>query len=106
MVAEMSPTELKARLGSRDAPLVLDVREPWELQICRLERTVNIPMGEIAGRIGELPRDRALVVLCRSGGRSMQVASYLEQLGYSPVFNLTGGILAWGLQIDPSVEPY
>jgi len=106
MVEELSVEALKARLDAGETPLVVDVREPHELEISRLEFARHLPMGEIADRLGELDPNEPLVVMCRSGGRSLQVARFLESRGFRSVSNLTGGILAWGERIDPSLRPY
>ena len=106
MVAEMTPTELKARRDAGTGPRVLDVREGWELDVARIPDVLHIPMNEIPGRFIELPREDELVVMCRSGGRSMQVAQFLARNGFTHVANLTGGILAWSREVDPSVKPY
>jgi len=105
MIEEITPTALKQRLAERHPPLVLDVREGWELEIARLPGTVDIPMGEVPQRLAELPREREVVVMCRSGGRSLKVAQYLDRQGYR-VANLTGGILAWAQDVDPSLKTY
>jgi sulfur-carrier protein adenylyltransferase/sulfurtransferase len=105
MVAEVTVQDLKAQLQTAQPPLVLDVRESWERDIVRLPGTCDIPMAEIAQRLGELPRERPIVVMCRSGGRSLRVSEYLEQRGYR-VANLSGGILAWAAEIDPSLPTY
>jgi rhodanese-related sulfurtransferase len=104
-VPEVSVGELDARLRAADPPVVLDVREPWERDIARLTGTLDIPMGEISARIAELPKDRDIVVMCRSGGRSSQVADYLHRMGYRAA-NLTGGILAWASDVDPTIKTY
>jgi rhodanese-related sulfurtransferase len=106
MVAEVTVEQLSSRLGGSDAPVVVDVRETWELEICRLPGVLHIPMGEIPGRLAELDPERDTVIMCRSGGRSLQVARFLEARGFRSVANLTGGILAWGERIDPSLRPY
>jgi adenylyltransferase/sulfurtransferase len=106
MVTEVSPEQLKAQIDAGTAPLVIDVREAWELEISRLPIARHIPMGEIAARLGELDRAAPVTILCRSGGRSMTVARFLEQNGFKSVANLTGGILAWGERIDASLRPY
>jgi rhodanese-related sulfurtransferase len=67
---------------------------------------MHIPMGQIADRIGELDPSKETVVICRSGGRSMQVARFLEQRGFKDVANLSGGILAWSSELDPSIPAY
>jgi rhodanese-related sulfurtransferase len=105
MVAEVTVHDLKAQLQAAQPPVVLDVRESWERDIVRLPGTWDIPMGEISQRLNELPRERPIVVMCRSGGRSLRVAEFLEQRGYR-VANLTGGILAWATEIDPSLPTY
>jgi len=105
MVGETTPRELKLRLAGADAPLVLDVREGWERDIARLPGTVDIPMGEVPQRLAELPKEREIVVMCRSGGRSLKVAQLLDSAGYRAV-NLTGGILAWARDIDPTLASY
>ncbi len=102
---EITPGALNARLGADDPPVVLDVREPWEQEIARLPGTLDIPMNEVPARLDELPRDREIVVMCRSGGRSARVAQYLEQQGYRTA-NLTGGILRWAQEVDPSLRSY
>jgi rhodanese-related sulfurtransferase len=106
MIKEMSPVEFVARRDKGETPVLLDVREDWELGIARIDGAVHIPMGDVPARLGELDPDRELVVLCRSGGRSAQVARYLERQGFSSVWNLAGGILAWAQQVDPSLTPY
>jgi sulfur-carrier protein adenylyltransferase/sulfurtransferase len=102
---EITPSELKTRLAAREPPLVLDVRESWEQDIARLPGTLDIPMNEVPGRLEELPKDREIVVMCRSGGRSSKVAQYLDQQGYRTA-NLTGGILRWAQDVDPTLETY
>ena len=105
MIEEISPRDLQARLAAPDPPLVLDVREVWERDIARLPGTVDIPMGEVPGRLAELPKDRDIVVMCRSGGRSLKVSQFLDTSGYR-VANLAGGILAWSRDIDPTLRTY
>jgi rhodanese-related sulfurtransferase len=106
MVREVSPTEFVATLASAPATLLVDVREAWELEIARLPGAVHIPMGEIPERLDELDRGRDLVILCKAGGRSLSVARFLEAQGYPSVTNLTGGILAWQRDVDPTLATY
>jgi adenylyltransferase/sulfurtransferase len=105
MVEEITPRILQARLAAPDPPLVLDVREAWERDIARLAGTVDIPMAEVPGRLAELPVDRDVVVMCRSGGHSLQVSQFLDRHGYRAA-NLAGGILAWARDIDPTLRTY
>lgn len=84
---------------------LLDVREAWELDICRIEGSLHIPMGELPGRLNELPAEPPLVVLCHHGMRSMQVTQWLRQSGFAAV-NLGGGIDAWARNVDPTLSLY
>lgn len=106
MVREVTPTEFVARRASGGDVVLLDVRDDWELAIANVPETVHIPMGEITERARELDPERETVVLCRSGRRSLEVARYLEQNGFKSVANLTGGILAWSRELDPSIPEY
>lgn len=100
--------ELAARLAdeSRPKPLLLDVRENWEYETCRIDGSVQIPMNLIPIRVNELDDDREIVCVCHHGARSMNVAAFLERNGFGNVTNLTGGIHAWAVQVDPSMAKY
>jgi rhodanese-related sulfurtransferase len=104
----IAPTDLKAWLDdpARPKPLVLDVREDWEVKLCRLSASIHIPMSAIPARSRELNREAETVVYCHHGGRSAQVGLYLERLGFGKVYNLAGGINAWSRQVDASVATY
>jgi rhodanese-related sulfurtransferase len=91
---------------SRPTPLLLDVRENWEYETCHIEGSTQIPMNLIPIRVSELDDDREIVCVCHHGARSMQVAAFLERNGFSNVTNLTGGIHAWAVQVDPSMAKY
>ena len=91
---------------SRPKPILLDVREPWEFETCRLDGALPIPMRTIPARLTELDREAAIVCICHHGARSMQVAGFLEQNGYTQVTNLTGGMHAWATQVDTSMPTY
>lgn len=86
--------------------LMLDIREPYEVQICRVEASEHIPMREISGRLGELPRDRRILVLCHHGSRSRDVTEYLRAHGFPAASNVRGGIAAWAEHIDPAMQRY
>ncbi|MDX5409644.1 MAG: sulfurtransferase [Thauera sp.] len=105
---QISPTQLARRLedAQQPAPLLLDVREPWELEICRIEGSVAMPMGSVPARFAELDRDRETVVICHHGGRSAQVCMFLERQGFSNVINLAGGVAGWAAQVDPGMAQY
>jgi rhodanese-related sulfurtransferase len=99
---------IKDQLGAD--PVLLDVREPWEVQTAPLAvegfRTVHIPMNLIPSRLAELDANSGTVCVCHHGMRSLQVALFLERQGFDPVFNLHGGVDAWSRQVDPSVARY
>jgi rhodanese-related sulfurtransferase len=104
-VAEITPTEFVARRERGESLTLLDVREDWELGVASVPDVVHIPMGEVADRLSELDRGREVVVLCRSGRRSLQVANFLQQNGFQAV-NLAGGILAWSRELDATIPTY
>ena len=108
MIPQLSAVEL-ARWradASRVAPFVVDVREPWEVELCRIDGALPIPLGEIAQRADELPRDRPLVMVCHHGGRSQHAATLLAGAGFTQVHNLRGGIESWALDVDPTMKRY
>ena len=85
---------------------VLDVREARELDICRLEGALHIPMAEIADRTDDLPKEQLLVVICHHGARSQMVVDFLRDAGFDNAVNLDGGIDAWACDIDSSMPRY
>lgn len=106
MIAEITPTEFARRRDAGDDVVLLDVREPFEIAIAAAPGALCIPMAEVPGRLDEIDRQKEIVVLCRSGGRSLQVAAFLRRQGYERVANLSGGILRWGQELDPSLQAY
>ena len=105
---QITPTMLAERLqdAQRPAPLLLDVREPWEVQICQIPGSLTMPMGSVPARFAELERDRETVVICHHGGRSMQVAMFLQHQGFANLINLAGGVAQWAAQVDPAMPQY
>ncbi|MBI1889921.1 MAG: sulfurtransferase [Burkholderiales bacterium] len=87
-------------------PFLLDVREPNEYQYCRIPNAVLMPMQSVPERMSELDEEAPIVCMCHHGVRSMQVARYLEQNGFTNVINLTGGVHAWAQQVDPDMPVY
>jgi rhodanese-related sulfurtransferase len=106
MVREISVEELKSRRDRGEAPLVLDVREAWELQLARIPDVVHVPMNEVPARLGEFSKDAEMIVMCHAGGRSMRVAHFLVNQGFTNVANLAGGIDAWSQSVDATVPQY
>ena len=104
-IPQISVKELKARRDAGEDVFVLDVREPFEYQIAQIGGTL-IPQNDVPNRLAEIPRDREIVVQCKSGGRSQRIAEFLAQAGYTDVKNLAGGILAWADEVDPKVQKY
>jgi adenylyltransferase/sulfurtransferase len=106
MSTEITPKELKAAMDRGDHLIVVDVREPQEYQIARIAGSVLIPLGEIPQRHGEIDRTRTVVCQCRSGVRSAKAAAFLRSVGFERVLNLTGGILRWSDEVDPTQPKY
>jgi rhodanese-related sulfurtransferase len=86
--------------------LLIDVREPFETELCRIAGAEHIPMRQIPEHVGTLPKDKHLLIHCHHGGRSLRVTQYLRANGYDAVSNVAGGIDAWSLVIDPAVPRY
>ncbi len=105
-IAEMSPHELKRRMDAGEPFELIDVREPFEYEVARIDGAKLIPLGEITERLDELSGKQPIVVHCHSGKRSEQAARLLQQRGFANVYNLEGGIDAWSDQIDPNVPKY
>lgn len=113
MIQQIRPAQLADWLASEQVhgePVVLDVREPWELQTAAVRpegfTLLAIPMGDVPARLAELDADRPVACLCHHGGRSQRVAAFLVQNGFSRVANLAGGIDAWSQERDPTVARY
>ena len=110
---QVSPSQFNDWLqqaASLGQPLVLDVRETWECQLASIApagcEVLIMPMQTIPARLMELDKSRPIACLCHHGGRSMQVASFLEQQGFNNITNISGGIHAWSNQVDASVPVY
>jgi rhodanese-related sulfurtransferase len=86
--------------------VVIDVREEWELQLASIPGVVHVPMNQVPARLSELARDAETIVMCHAGSRSMRVAHFLANQGFTNVANLTGGISAWSEQVDATVPQY
>jgi sulfur-carrier protein adenylyltransferase/sulfurtransferase len=103
---DISAPDLASRLSAIQPPLLLDVREPHELQISALPGVVNIPLGLLAARLSELDSAREMVVLCKSGTRSARALELLVSAGFKRVQNLQGGINAWAREVDRELPVY
>jgi len=108
-----TPVQLQAYLQSVSennsvAPLLLDVREPWEFEQCHLENSILVPMRQIPDYAAnsKIKSNEEIIVICHHGIRSRQVAQYLETEGFTDLINLTGGVAAWAYEVDPSMKRY
>lgn len=107
MVRQLPPAEVAGLLDAEPGAVLLDVREPWEVQLATVKRPfVHAPLRSIPARLHELDRQAPILCLCHHGGRSMQVAYYLAQQGFDDVYNVAGGIDAWSQAVDASVPRY
>jgi rhodanese-related sulfurtransferase len=103
----MAATALQAWLSTdRNAVALLDVREPWEYELCRIDGSRLIPLSQLPARLAELEPDRPTVVICHHGVRSLRAAAYLEHCGFPDVVNLSGGIDAWARTVDQAMAVY
>ena len=101
----ITPRALKGRLDAGERPVLLDVREPWEFELARIEGSMPIPMSQLEGRFAELDPDAETVVICHHGNRSSYVAMALQRAGFESVLNLEGGLDAYS-SVDESVPRY
>lgn len=104
---EFSAEQLKTYLDSCDEqPLLLDVRQPWEFDVCKLDDSVLVPMSTIPSEVESLDINRETVVICHHGIRSRSVGRFLEQAGFSNVINLSGGMAQWAKTVDSAMATY
>jgi adenylyltransferase/sulfurtransferase len=103
--AEVTPAELARKLGETSAPTVVDVREPWEWEIARIDCSRLMPLGELAGRLRELDSGAEIVTVCHKGKRSLMAQQLLQGAGFK-ARSLAGGIDAWAADVDPGMARY
>lgn len=104
---EFSAVQLKEYLDNCDEqPLLLDVRQPWEYEICKIDDSMLIPMAQIPAEMESLEKDRETVVICHHGIRSRRVGQYLEHYGFSNIINLSGGVKQWAAFVDLQMPTY
>ena len=104
---EFSATQLDDYLKSTDeVPLLLDVREEWEFDRCKIDGSILIPMGQIPSQLNELDPDRVTVMICHHGIRSRHIGIYLEREGFENIINLSGGVDAWARDVDSTMAVY
>jgi len=109
-MAEISPADVARWQRRGGQPLLVDVREPWELEICAIQGSLSLPMSQIladpVGALAQLPCDRDLVIVCHAGVRSARIAAFLDSRGFAGVRNLVGGVEAWAIEVDPGMARY
>jgi adenylyltransferase/sulfurtransferase len=105
-IPTMTVTALKQKLDNADKFVLLDVREPFEWDICHIDHAKLIPLGQLPSRMSELDSADEIVIHCKSGGRSAKAVRLLQEAGFSKLHNVEGGITAWAEEIDPSVPKY
>lgn len=108
MIKQIAPSDLASWCAdsARPAPFVVDVREPWEFERCRIDGSLLVPLAQLPARRAELPHDKELVLVCHHGARSQHAAMWLAQNGFPNVHNLRGGVEAWALEVDPAMPRY
>ena len=103
---EMTVEELARRIQGGEGVVVLDVREPWEVELCRIDGSLHIPLGQLPLAVAAVPGDRDVAVLCHHGMRSAHATRWLQAQGFDRAVNLAGGIDAWARRIDPTMKVY
>jgi len=103
---EIDPVEVKQWIDSGREFVLIDVREPHEYQICKIDKARLIPLGQVPNRLGELDKGAEIVVHCKSGMRSAKAQKAMQEVGFTRVLNMKGGILAWSDKVDPKVPKY
>src|SRR5438876_2521440 len=105
-IRAISVHDLKRKLAQAHSVTLLDVREPFEYEIARIEGSKLIPLSELRGRLDELGQEQEIIAMCKSGSRSANAVQLLQKAGFTQSFNLAGGIDAWANEIDPMMEKY
>jgi rhodanese-related sulfurtransferase len=106
-VRSLSPREVsELRAKSEQPPTIIDVREPWEYERVHLPDCLHIPMDELRDRLDELDQGHTYVILCHHGNRSLQVAAFMQSMGFRSVINLAGGIDDWAVSLEPGLTRY
>ncbi len=102
----ITPTQVKSRLDSGEALVILDIREEWEVETAALAGVLHIPMDNLPAEVERLPKESPLVIMCHHGNRGEQVAWWLMAQGYTNILNMMGGINQWSSEVDPAVPTY
>jgi len=108
LINQITPVDLAAWRAdaTRPSPVLVDVREPWEYERCRIDGAQSIPLAQLPTRRSELPEKCELVLVCHRGSRSQHAAMWLAQNGFTNLHNLRGGVEAWAIEVDPAMARY
>ena len=105
-IQEIDAPTLKKQIDSHADIELIDVREEFEVEICKIKDSTHIPMNQIPNHLNDLDNKKKLIIICKSGVRSYHVCQFLHQEGFKNIYNLKGGIINWALEIDNSLELY
>lgn len=105
-IREVDVYQLKDIIDKKDNFILIDVREKFEVEICKLEQFIHIPMNKIPDEISKISKKENIIIMCKSGVRSAQVCHFLNDRGYLNVSNLKGGIINWAMEIDSNMDIY
>lgn len=105
-IIQLSPTELNTKQLENTELVLLDVREPWEYELAHISNSILIPLGQLPLKIERLDKHKEIVCLCHHGVRSYHAATYLVSASFESVYNLTGGIDAWSIDLDSTIPRY
>ena len=105
-INQLTPIELQKKIQGQEPIFLLDVREPFEYNLCRIEGSLSMPLNEVPQRLREIDFDKEVVVICHHGMRSQQAANFLGHVGFKKISNLAGGIDQWSLDCDSTVPRY
>ena len=103
---EISVHTLNKKIKNNEQFSLIDVREDEELKISKISQSIHIPMNTIPDNLNQIASEKKIIIMCKTGGRSAQVCEYLNNQGYSNVYNLKGGIISWALEIDSTLDIY
>lgn len=102
-----TPKELLEYLAQAETqPLLLDVREPWEFEYCAIKGSILIPMGELPNEVDTLDPNKETIMICHHGIRSRNMGYYMEQVGFTSITNLEGGVERWAEDVEPDMKRY
>ena len=103
---DVTAVTLRDELARGEKVVLVDVREDWEVELCRIPGSLHVPLAELPGRMAELEPGARVVAICHKGARSLQAARYLQANGFAGARSLQGGVDAWAVNVDPAIARY